>query len=161
MSIAGNKLAGILAEDQNCILFLHNTKSKDIAQNILENGFCFEDQLAYSTDRINPKDSVEISYFLVERKEYGDYTIIIEIDKKIFKQYNGLADASDIHFEELFTITLPELSDNDEFIYTLSPHYVKGVFNNRTGEFTRNQTFKPDYDSPSYLENYNRIKDES
>ena len=40
-----------------------------------------------------PKDQVEINYFLVERKEYGDYTIVIEIDKKHYKQYSQLAES--------------------------------------------------------------------
>jgi len=160
MSIAGDKLSDILSGDYNCILFLHNTNKKDIAQKILKDGFCFEDQLAYSTDRINPRDAIEINYFLVERKEYGYYTIIIEINKKLFKQYNKLAEVSGLHFEEILTITTPVLSENDEFIYTLSPHYIKGYFNNQTGELTPNSVFDPDYDSPVYLENCKRLMDE-
>ncbi len=158
MSTAGDILASILERDTGCLLFLHNTKDEETARQIMNEGFQFEEQLTYSTDQINPKDTVEINYFLVERKEYGKYTVIIEIDKALYKKYNYLIERSDIHFEELISLTLPVLSDNDEYIYTLAHYYVKGYLNNFTGKFTANKNFNPAYEPPVYLENYERLK---
>ena len=118
MSLAGEILASILEDDSDCILFLHNTRDEDTASQIINEGFRFEEQLTYSTDRINPLDTVEINYFLVERKEYGKYTVIIEIDKSLFRKYNSMAEKEGLHFEELLSITPPVLSENEEYIYT-------------------------------------------
>ncbi|MFO7852226.1 MAG: hypothetical protein ACQERS_09060 [Bacteroidota bacterium] len=158
ISAAGNILASILARDTDRILFLHNTRDEDTAREIMNKGFQFEEQLTYSSDRINPKDIVEINYFLVERKEYGKYTVIIEIDKALHRKYLKLIDNSDIHFEEILTITMPVLSENDENIYTLSHHYVKGYLDIMTGKFIENKDFNPAYEPSLYMENYERLK---
>ena len=157
-STAGDILANILSEDISSIIFLHNTRNEEIARCILKKGFQFEEQLAYSADRVNAGDAVEINYFLVERKEYGKYTIIIEIDKELFRKYNYLAERSDMHLEDLITVTAPELSDNDEYIYTLAHYYIKGYLDNNTGKFYENKEFNPSWESPLYIENYNRLK---
>lgn len=156
ISAAGEVLSSLLESDNDCVLFLHNTKDEETARQIMTKGFQFEEQLTYSTDQINPTDSVEINYFFVERKEYGRYTVIIEIDKELYKKYNHLIEESDFHFEELLTVTMPVLSDNDEYIYTLSHHYIKGYLDNFTGIFIENSDFNPAYEPPVYMENYER-----
>lgn len=145
MKAAGEKLAKILACDNGCVIFLHNTRSEAIARKIMNEGFTFQNQLYYSTDRINPNDQVEISYFLVERKDYGDFTIIIEISKKLFKQICHIAESSGHHFEEVLSITEPVMGDDDDYIYTISPHYIKGFFNNKTAHFEANPGFDPEF----------------
>lgn len=158
MSQIGDKLTNLLSRDRSNIVFLHNTDSLARAKAILKNGFRYESQLTYSTDRINPLDPVEINYFLVERKEYGDYTIIIEISKEIINKYSALAEAESLSIEELINIEEPVLSDNDEYIYTLPHYYIKGILNNKTGEMLLNPVFDPGFDSPDYHENLNRRK---
>ena len=157
MRKSGEKLFEVLAKDKSSIVLLHNTDTISKAKGILRNGFKFENQLTYSTDRVNPRDLIEINYFLVERKEYGDFTIIIEINKEILNQYSRLAETSDLTFEEILSTEKPELSDNDEFVYTLSHYYIKGIFNNKTGEMLVNPVFDAAYDSPDYLENFNML----
>lgn len=157
MSKSGDNLSSLLNKDNSCIVMLHNTGSLEKAKKILTGGFRFESQLTYSTDRVNPQDVVEINYFLVERKEYGDYTIVIEISKKLFTQYSRLAETSDLNLEDIISVDEPHLSDNDEYIYTLAHYYIKCVFNNKTGEVLHNPVFDPSFDSPTYLENYNRL----
>jgi hypothetical protein len=158
ISTAGEVLASILERDNECVLFLHNTKDEETARQIMTEGFQFEEQLTYSTDQINPNNTVEINYFFVERKEYGKYTVIIEFDRALYKKYSSLAEKSDVHFEQILTITLPVLSDNDEFIYTIAPHHVKGYLDNNTGKFIENKDFNPAYEPPVYMENYERLK---
>ena len=158
MKAAGDKLASLLSGDQDNFIFLHNTKNRESAESIMRNGFNFESQLAYSTDRVNPRDTVEISYFLVERKDYGHHTIIIEINKALFLRYTRLAESTNLHFEDILTVTIPVISENDEYIYTLSHHYIKGIYNIKTGEMTHNADFDPMFESPMYLQNFNRLK---
>ena len=160
MRKTGEKLLSILSNDKSCIVLLHNTDSLEKANAIVKGGFRFENQLTYSTDRINPSDPVEINYFLVERKEYGDFTIIIEISREIFKQYSSLAENSNLNFEEILNVEEPFLSENDEYVFTLSQYYIKGIFNNKTGETYLNPVFDPSFDSPEYLANFKKLNDE-
>jgi len=160
MKATGEKLAKILACDDGCVIFLHNTRSEAVAKKILAEGFTFQNQLYYSTDRINPNDGVEISYFLVERKEYGDYTIIIKISRSLFKKIYSFAEDSGHHLEEVLSINEPVLGDDDEYVYTISPHYVMGYFNNKTGALTCNPDFDPEHMAANWLDNINRIRNE-
>lgn len=157
MKATSEKLAKILACDDGCVIFLHNTRTEAIAKKILKEGFTFQNQLYYSTDRINPNDPVEIGYFLVERKDYGDFTIIIEITRSLFRKICSLAEESGHHFEDILSITKPVLGEDDEYIYTISPHYIRGYFNNKTGVLTSNPEFNSDFLAPVYLDNLNRI----
>jgi hypothetical protein len=157
MQKTGDKLSHLLSRDDSCIVLLHNTDSIARAKNIMSDRFRFESQLTYSTDRINPKDQVEINYFLVERKEYGDYTIVIEIDKKLFRQYSHLAESSEVNLEDILSYEEPYINDNDEYVYLLSHYYIKCIFNNKTGEVKMNPVFDPLFNSPDYIRNYNRL----
>jgi hypothetical protein len=145
MKASGEKLANLLAGDVDYIIYLHNTRSEEIARKIMAEGFTFQNQIYYSTDRINPKDSIEISYFLVERKDYGDYTMIIEISKKLFKNACAVAEKSGLSFEDLLSSSKPVLGEDDEYIYTLPQQYIKGYYNNKTGIFYNNDVFDPEY----------------
>lgn len=153
----GDRLSQLLSKDDSCLVLLHNTGTIERARKIMTHGFKFESQLTYSTDRVNPKDQVEINYFLVERKEYGDFTIVIEIDKNLFKKYSQLAESSDLNIEDILTYEEPYLSDNDEYVYVLSHYYIKCIFNNKTGEVKMNPVFDPAFNNPDYLNNYNRL----
>ena len=66
---------------KNCYFFLHNTREFRVVENIMNEGFIFENQLVHSTDSVNPNEPIEITYFLFQRKDYGPYTIIIAIPK--------------------------------------------------------------------------------
>jgi hypothetical protein len=157
ISTAGDILASLLTGDSFCMVFLHNTRDEDTANKIIKEGYRFEEQLSYSCDRVNPDDTVEINYFLVERKEYGKFTIIIEIDKHLFRKYSSLADHSDIHFEDIISIALPVLGDNDEYIYTLAPQYIKGYLDIVSGKFRKNRIFNPAYEPALYMDNHRRL----
>ena len=147
MKHKGEILAEILADYGNCYFFLHNTKEKSIAEKILNEGFVFENQLPHSTDRINPAEPIEVTYFLFQRKDYGAYTIIIAITRAIYDRYTKISNLNDIGIEEVITITRPYYGDNDELIYTVSPMHVLGYFNNKTAEFTVNSRWDPEHDS--------------
>ena len=143
MKNKGELLASILKNFKDCCFFLHNTKEFDVVENIMNEGFIFERQLAHSTDRVNPNEPIEISYFLVQRKDYGSFTVIIAIPKVIYESYTGVSNKKDICIEELMTVTDPYWGDNDELMYMLSPKHILGYFNIKTSEFYQNRNWDP------------------
>ena len=81
MKNKGEILASVLKNFRNCYFFLHNTREFSVVENIMNDGFIFENQLVHSTDRVNPNEPIEITYFLFQRKDYGPYTVVIAIPK--------------------------------------------------------------------------------
>lgn len=147
MKNKGEILASILKNFKDCYFFLHNTKEFETVESILNEGFIFENQLPHSTDRVNPNEPIEITYFLFQRKDYGSYTIIIAIPKGIYEIYTAVSGKKDIEIEEVLTVTDAYFGDNDELIYTLSPKHVLGYFNNKTSEFYQNKYWDPFYNN--------------
>ena len=145
MKNKGEILAEILKNFKNCYFFLHNTKEISIVENVMNEGFIFESQLPHSTDRVNPNESIEITYFLFQRKDYGLYTIIIAIPKNIYEIYSDVSNKNDVGIEEVLTITEPFFSDNDELTYTISPKHILGYFDLKTCEFNKNKNWDPQF----------------
>lgn len=145
MKNKGEILASILSEFKDCYFFLHNTKEMNVVEKILSEGFIFESQLSHSSDRVNPNEPIEITYFLFQRKDYGSYTIVIAIPKRIYEYYSDISNKHDVTIEEVLTITEPFLGDNDELIYTLPPQHILGFFNIKTSDFTKNQNWDPEF----------------
>jgi len=143
MKNKGEILALILKNFKDCYFFLHNTKEFNIVENIMNEGFIFESQLPHSTDRVNPNEPIEITYFLFQRKDYGSYTIIIAIPKTIYEIYTAASNKNDVGIEEILTITEPYFGDNDELIYTVSPKHILGYYNIKTSEFYQNRNWDP------------------
>jgi hypothetical protein len=143
MKNKGEILASILRNFKDCYFFLHNTKEFDVVESIMNEGFVFESQLPHSTDRVNPNEPIEVTYFMFQRKDYGLYTIIIAIPKIIYEIYSGVSNNNDIGIEEVLTITEPYYSDNDELVYTVSPKHILGYFNIKTEEFYQNRNWDP------------------
>jgi|WetSurMetagenome_2_1015567.scaffolds.fasta_scaffold386795_1 hypothetical protein len=146
MKNKGEILAGILNDFGNCYFFLHNTKEKSIAEKIMNEGFIFENQLPHSTDRVNPNEPIEVTYFLFQRKDYGSYTMIIAIPKEVYDHYTLTSNLNETGIEEILSINEPYYGDNDELVYTISPRHLLGYFNNKSGEFVRNRMWDPEFD---------------
>jgi len=150
MKNKGETLASILKEFSDCYFFLHNTRDYNVVEKIMNEGFIFENQLPHSTDRVNPNEPIEITYFLFQRKDYGSFTIIIGIPKDIYEKYSDLSNTLDTGIEEVMTITDPYFGDNDELIYTISPRHVLGYFDQKESEFVENGLWDPDYDNTRF-----------
>jgi hypothetical protein len=147
MKSKGDMLASVLKDFRNCFFFLHNTKEYSVVESIMNEGFIFENQLPHSTDRVNPAEPIEITYFMFQRKDYGPYTIIIAIPKITFENYSAQSNKNGITIEEVLTITEPRFSDNDELVYTISPKHILGYFNIKTSEFRQNRNWDPFYNN--------------
>jgi hypothetical protein len=143
MKNKGEILASVLRNFKDCNFFLHNTRDFSVVEGIMNDGFIFENQLAHSTDRVNPNEAIEITYFLFQRKDYGIYTIIIAIPRTTYEIYSEFSNRYDAGLEEVITITDPYYGDNDELIYTLSPKHILGYFNIKTMEFYQNRNWDP------------------
>jgi hypothetical protein len=143
MKNKGEILTSILKNFKDCYFFLHNTRELRVVEAIMNEGFIFESQLPHSTDHVNPNEPIEITYFLFQRKDYGSYTIIIAIPKKIHELYSEVSNKYDIGIEEVISTTAPYFGDNDELIYTISPKHILGYFNIKTNEFCQNRNWDP------------------
>jgi len=152
----GEMLAEILKKFRDCYFFLHNTKELSVAEKIMNEGFIFERQLEHSTDRVNPYEPIEIAYFLLQRKEYGKYTIIIAIPRSIYDQYSGLSNSKNTEIEEILSATSPYVGDNDELIYTVSQHHVLGIYNDTRSEFIQNKKWDPFFNNYTYKQNMDK-----
>lgn len=147
MKNKGELLASVLRDFKDCYFFLHNTKEFSVVENIMNEGFVLESQLSHSSDRVNPNEPIEVTYFFFQRKDYGTYTIIIAIPRIIYEIYTAISNEYDICVEDVMTITDPVVSDNDELLYTLSPKHVLGYFNQKTFEFYQNRNWDPFYNN--------------
>jgi hypothetical protein len=143
MKNKGEILATILRNFKDCCFFLHNTSEFSIVETIMKEGFIFESQLVHSSDRVNPDDPIEVAYFLIQRKDYGSYTVIIAIPKNVFEIYTMKSISQKVGIEEVMTIADPFYGDNDELVYTISPKHILGYFNIKTSEFYRNRNWDP------------------
>jgi hypothetical protein len=147
MKNKGEILASILREFNECYIFLHNTKEFGVVEKIMNDGFIFENQLPHSTDRVNPNEPIEVTYFLFQRKDYGVFTMVLAFPKEIYEKYSEVSNNLDTGIEEVMTITDPYFGDNDELMYTISPRHILGYFSIRTSEFFRNKNWDPVYDN--------------
>jgi hypothetical protein len=147
MKNKGEILASILREFNECYIFLHNTKEFGVVEKIMNEGFIFENQLPHSTDRVNPNEPIEVTYFLFQRKDYGIFTMVLAFPKEIYEKYSEVSNDLDTGIEEVMTITDPYFGDNDELMYTISPKHILGYFSIRTSEFFRNENWDRKYDN--------------
>lgn len=143
--------------DERVITFLHNTKTEDTAKYIMKEGFEFQSHLDYTTDVVTPKDPVTVKYFTIVRQAYGNFTIVIQISKPLVEEYSELLDNKAHHFSEILTVKPPKEGPEDDLIYTLAPHFVKGYVNACTGEFQANPNFNASLKIPIFEENLKKI----
>jgi hypothetical protein len=113
----------------------------------MRDGFVFECQLLHSSDKVNPGEPIEVTYFLIQRKEYGIYTIIIAIPKAVYKTYIKFSQKKNSGIEEVLSTTEPYYGENDELIYTISPKHILGYFNIKTAEFYQNKNWDPNFNN--------------
>lgn len=136
-------LTKAIGNDTTNLTFLHNTKNEDDALKIMRDGFEFQSHIDYTTDVVSPKDPVTIKYFTIVRQAYGNFTIVIQIAKNIIEDYSNQLDNISHHFSEILSIKPPYIGPEDDLIYCLAPHFVKGYINATTGKVYYNADFNP------------------
>jgi len=111
----------------------------------------------HTTDQISGFDLVELNYFLMIRRDYGSFTIVIEISDKLILDLTKRLRSFNYHFSEALTKLPPWQNDDDNPVYTLPEQFIKGYFDQRTLEKIHNPIFDPHYISPLFEENMARL----
>jgi hypothetical protein len=140
------------------VTFLHNTMTRENAETIMNKGFRFYSHLDYTTDVVSAKDDITITYFNLVRSAYGPFTIIIQMDKELIQYYSDLLLDRHNHFSELLTLEMPEKSNDEEWIYTLAPNFVKGYVDSRFPCFFPNSKFNPSLKHPEFEKNLQHLR---
>lgn len=145
------------SENEAVITFLHNTKSKTIAKKIMEEGFEYNGYIDYSTDVVSVKDPLTIQYFTYTREAYGAYTMVLQIAREIIFDISDKLKGNTHHYSEALTISKPYLNEDQDPVYKLAPHFVKGYFNQAEKKFYRNPNFDPSKSIPAFEENLKQL----
>ncbi|NOY37652.1 MAG: hypothetical protein GXO83_08760 [Chlorobi bacterium] len=145
------KLQAFLQCDTKVYTYLHNTPGKELAEKILKEGLVFENHLSSTTDQVSQHDLVELNYFRMIRKSYGDITIVIQISSKLVEDFSRRLRRTKFHFSEALSKTRPVYNENDYPVYQLPEQFIKGYFDHHTNEARKNPKFDPFY-FPLYFE---------
>lgn len=147
-----------MGTDKDLLNYVHNTYSEEIANKIINEGFIFEKYLENTSDLISPSQIIDIKYFLHRRRSYGNFTILIQIEKKIVENLSEQLNGTPFHYTEAITKKDPEPSPDGEMLYVLPEQYIKGFFNQDTLEIVKNALFDPSYNPSFFIENLNKLK---
>ncbi len=150
----------LFANEKDSKIFVHYTKDEKIARKIFEGGFMFVDSFEKTAEQII-NDSVDLTYKHNIRKYYGKYIIVICIANDIYNHYDEelkQISKQNIQVEQVLTDIPSCFNDNMDEVFTLSKRFIKGYVNYETGEILGNTHFNPNYNSASFKDNLNRIK---
>jgi len=156
-SIYIENLIHVIECKSDVVTFLHNTKTRETAERVLQEGFQFQSHIDYTTDVVSAKDPITIKYFTIVRQAYGRYTLVIQISKHLIEDYSEMLSNMSHHFSEILTVKTPYLGAEDDLVYCLAPHFVKGYMDSETGEFFSNPNFNAALKIPIFEENLKRI----
>jgi hypothetical protein len=138
----------------NMSKFIHQTPTQELAERIINEGFEFENHLMHTTDQISAFDLVELNYFLMIRRNYGQFTIVIIIADELINFLIQIIKDTNIHYSEILSKTLPICKSEDTPIYILPEQFIKGYFNQITLERVYNPKFDPHFRTPTIIENF-------
>ena len=137
--------------------FIHTTPSRTVADEILVNGFEFENHLMHTTDQVSGFDLVELNYFILIRRNYGNLIIVIEIADKLIIEFTKRLQSYNFHFSEVLSKYPPRYNEDENPVYTLPEQFVKGYFDHETLEKKVNPVFDPYFRSSLFEENMKRL----
>jgi hypothetical protein len=138
----------------NMSKFIHQTPTQELAERIINEGFEFENHLMHTTDQISAFDLVELNYFLMIRRNYGQFTIVIIIADELINFLIQIIKDTNIHYSEILSKTLPICKSEDTPVYILPEQFIKGYFNQITLERVYNPKFDPHFRPPTIIENF-------
>ena len=146
-------LSHFIGKNDKLMTYLHCLNSVELAEEIMKNGFNFENHLLNTTDLVSPDDLVEVTYFMNIRKAYGNITLIVQINNELIQSINAQLIETRSHFSEALTKTAPRNGPNELFVYTLPEQFIMGYFNNIESLGVKNPNFDPYYSSKRFEEN--------
>jgi len=152
-----SKFLEFITDRKDVYKYLHNTETQETADKILKEGFDFESHLDHTTDIVTGIDMIELKYFLIKRRRYGSYTIVIEIGKSIVDYYSRQLINTEYHFSEVLTTTEPTISDNDEPLYRLHKRFIKGYYDHNMNKCIENKYFDPFFHTKQFDNNLTKL----
>ncbi len=150
-------LKAFIGQEMDISKFIHTTPSRTVAEKILANGFEFENHLMHTTDQVSGFDLVELNYFILIRRNYGHFIVVIEIADKLIIEFTKQLQSFNFHFSEAFSKYPPRFNEDENPVYTLPEQFIKGYFDQQTLEKKYNPVFDPHFRSPLFEENLNRL----
>jgi hypothetical protein len=151
----------ILENEKDSRIYIHYTRDENDAKNILHEGFKFIDSF-YKTALPVSNDKLDLLIKHNSRKDFGDYILVLCISNEIVRYYSEELENTgekSFFFENILTETPPVKNENSDIVYLLPAQYVKGYMNQSTGEIITNPDFNPEYSSPQFKINIERIKE--
>lgn len=134
--VVTDNLLNFISTEKKVLTYLHTCGSEELCKKIFEEGFEFVDFFK-TTDEIS-MNQFDLDYKLTMRKAYGNYTLIIQINRNI-KDLESL-NSKPVHENE-----------NGEEVYTLPREFVRAYYNRKTGEIVKNPHFNPNYNKVPVL----------
>lgn len=151
----------ILENINDSKIYIHYTKDEADAKSIITNGFRFTDSF-YKTALPISSDKLDLIIKHNSRKYFGDYLIIICISNKIINKYSSELDKAGVtnyFIENVLTESPPVRNENSDLMFSLPAQFIKGYINHISGEIINNPDFNPEYSSPMFNVNIDRIKE--
>lgn len=146
-----------LYEDDNTNrIFLHYTKDKSVADNIINEGFKFVDSFHKTAEGLY-KDKITFVYKHNLRKQYGKFVIVIAINNDLYNYYNEELkkhNRANLYLEHILSEYVN--TDSNEYaekMYLLPFQFIKGYVDNESGEIVNNPNFNPSYKSEMFDKN--------
>ena len=133
--------------------FIHTTPSREFAEKIIKDGFEFENHLMHTTDQVSGFDLVELNYFIMIRRNYGHFIVVIEISDNLIIEYTKRLQSFNFHFSEVLSKYPPRYNEEENPVYTLPEQFVKGYIDQETMEKKYNPVFDPYFRSPLFEKN--------
>jgi hypothetical protein len=150
-----------IGDDRTLVKFLHNTPTEELAAKIMSEGLDFEHHIQYTSDQVSGTDLVELKYFRLIRRNYGDYTLVLEIGLDLVERISSQIMNSKFSYSEVLSKLPPRLSADGGHIYRLPEQYIKGYFDQKTGNIVVNPVFNPHLYLDIFDENIRRIREEA
>jgi len=129
------ELLSFISEDNNCYSYLHVTTSEENAKNILDEGFHYTYNFHKTVDRFDVRNMTTLNWLRIIRMQYGNYVIVIEIDRDLLKGQQSNIDALAVDYYE---------KDGEE-AFLLPKEYVKGYYDEVTKQLIKNKYFNPKF----------------
>lgn len=145
----------LLENHKTSRIYIHYTKDRTDAENIINEGFRFADSF-YKTALPVTGDKLDLLMKHNSRKSFGDYLIVISISAKVFDKYSEILAVKGfkgVYVENILTDVSTSKNENSDTVYILPAKFVKGFINHFTGEIVSNPEFDPGYDSENFGRN--------
>jgi hypothetical protein len=145
----------IFENNDDALIFLHYTNTKDVVDNIIKKGFRFSPPFDKTTINIK-KDDIILKYNHYVLKSFGNFVTVICISRTTYRKYQNLIrdkEVSTIDIEEVLTDTKAKMNSENEKIYTLHKKFIKGYFNYTDCEIVRNPDYDFNFDTEEFEKN--------